>query len=159
MFRELDRFARAELELALANYFRKKTSPKSRPIDKNMRASSDVGDETVFRSDFNMATVSVAVNEDRAKRGSVRVIHRDRPFFEMKRQALAWAEAHPHFMMVQIVPRDSRRERQELALAITKKKESVVAAESTARLPETYDLTTAISPSPNLSLRFARRRA
>ena len=30
-------------------------------------------------------------------------------FFETKREALAWAAAHPHFMTVRIVPKESKR--------------------------------------------------
>jgi 3D (Asp-Asp-Asp) domain-containing protein len=30
-------------------------------------------------------------------------------FFETKREALAWAAAHPHFMTVRILPKESRR--------------------------------------------------
>jgi 3D (Asp-Asp-Asp) domain-containing protein len=30
-------------------------------------------------------------------------------FFETKREALAWASAHPHFMTVRIIPKESKR--------------------------------------------------
>ena len=34
-------------------------------------------------------------------------------FFETKREAMAWTNAHPHFMTLQIVPRGSHAERSE----------------------------------------------
>ena len=90
-------------------------------------------------------------------------------FFETKQEALSWEKMHPHFMTVRIV--DSRQERKEQPEPIGKgvvqinsppkstSQDCPVAVNAPARLPETYDPTTAISLSPNLFLRFARRRA
>ena len=90
-------------------------------------------------------------------------------FFETKQQALCWEKTHPHFMTVQIV--DSRQEHKEHPGGIAKgvaqvnsspkstSQDCPVAVNAPARLPETYDPTTAISLLPNLFLRFARRRA
>ncbi len=89
-------------------------------------------------------------------------------FFETKQQALCWAKAHPQFMTVRIV--DSRQERKEHLEPIEKGvvqinssprstgQDCPVTVNAPARLPETYDPATAISLSPNLFLRFARRR-
>jgi hypothetical protein len=88
-------------------------------------------------------------------------------FFATKQKALAWAKAHPHFMMVRILTPDSRQDSKYATMKHPGSPLPTVASSATAaseRRPNQVQLglypdgTVQTSSLPNSSLQFARRR-